>query len=97
MGLHISPIPTWDGCPHDPVPQSVGGGVTGTLKTYIFDYRFEGKTHGLNIEAASEDEARARVRALPWAQYRGELVAEIPVTPAAAGMVGLIRRIWGRE
>lgn len=68
------------------VSVSVGG-----YGRYLFEYRFEGAEWGIEITAKSPEEARARMGALTWAHYRGEIAAKIPVPGA-----GLIERVAAR-
>lgn len=49
------------------------------LKTYLFHYRYEGVTYCTDVPAYTLEEARGRLRAMPLAQYDGELVMTIPV------------------
>lgn len=58
-----------------------------TYTTHLFSYRFEGKVYTVDIVAANADEAKARLKALAWAQYDGELVARIPAR------LGLLTRL----
>jgi hypothetical protein len=46
--------------------------------THLFSYRFEGKAYTVDIKAKDAEEAKARLKALAWAQYDGELVTRIP-------------------
>ena len=55
---------------------------------HLFEYRFDNAHWGLEIVAANPAEAEARMKALAWAHYRGEVVAHIPIPG-----VGLIARI----
>ena len=50
-------------------------------KTHLFSYRYADARWSLEIQAQSADEARERLKALAWATYDGELVAQIPVAP----------------
>lgn len=40
-----------------------------------------GSEYCIEIIAADEAEARARIKVLPWAQYKGEIFATIPAGP----------------
>ena len=51
----------------------------GEEKLYLFEYRHDGRWWGLQITASDAEDARARLRALAFAQYRGEVFASIPV------------------
>ena len=48
-----------------------------TFKSYLFEYRHDGATWGLEIKARDAADAQARLKALSWAQYRGEGVFKI--------------------
>jgi hypothetical protein len=53
------------------------------MNRYLFEYRFRGEEWALEIMAESREEAIARVQALPWAQYKGEIQLTVPVvTPS---------------
>jgi hypothetical protein len=49
------------------------------LPTHLFTYAHDGARWTLAIQAKDADDARARVGKLSYAQYKGELVAQIPV------------------
>jgi hypothetical protein len=51
-------------------------------RRFLFEYRLHGAEWCLEIVAASPEEARERVKALAWAQYRGEVFATIRVPSA---------------
>lgn len=55
---------------------------------HLFEYRYANAHWGMEIVAASPTEAAERLKALAWAQYKGEVVAKVPVPGA-----GLIQRI----
>lgn len=59
------------------------------MKRFLFEYRFRGETYGFEIIAADAAEAGERLKALPWAQYKGEIFATIPATPR-----GWLRRLF---
>jgi hypothetical protein len=46
-----------------------------TTGRFLFEYRHEGSEWALEVRARDLDDAKARLRTLPWAQYRGEIVA----------------------
>lgn len=73
-----------------------GGGVDmggdSKLKTYLFQYRYEGAEYGLNVPACSLKEARGRVKAMSLARYDGILVARVPVNSLTAAPTGLVVR-----
>lgn len=63
------------------------------LKRYMFDYRFDGSEYSIDIFAQSPAEAKAKLNALAFARYSGEVKALIPIP--SAGLIGrIIRRIW---
>lgn len=61
------------------------------MRRFLFEYRFRGEVYGFEIIAADATEAGERIKALPWAQYKGEIFAKVPV-PAA----GWLRRLFFR-
>lgn len=58
-------------------------------KTYLFEYPYNGSRWAFHIKAASPEDAQARVKALPWGEYKGVLVHSFKV-PAG----GLLLRLW---
>ncbi len=46
-----------------------------TVKTnqYLFEYRHEGAEWAIQIPATSAEDAHARLKKIPWAEYRGEV------------------------
>ena len=48
------------------------------MKTYLYDYYYDGKRWGLNITAHNKDDAEAILKTLPLANYVGELQMTIP-------------------
>ncbi len=60
-----------------------------TDREFLFEYPFKGELYALPIIAADEEEARARLMAIPWAQYKGEIAAIIPASPRS-----LWRWLW---
>ena len=49
--------------------------------THLFSYRFNGTHWSLEIKAKNAEEAKERMKALAWATYDGELIANIPLAP----------------
>lgn len=49
------------------------------MKTYLFSYPYERSEWVIEIKALNEQDARARVKALTFARYDGELVLKVPV------------------
>ena len=47
------------------------------MPKYQATYRFKGRPHVLTYDAADWSDAEARMKAFPWAQLDGELVAEL--------------------
>ena len=65
--------------------------TSATFQRYLFEYRHEDTEWGIEIMAASPQEAHERIKALTWARYKGEIRAKIPVPGG-----GLFGRIVGR-
>jgi hypothetical protein len=58
----------------------------------MFDYRFDGSEYSIDIFARSPDEARAKLNALSFARFAGEVKALIPIP--SVGLIGrIIRRV----
>lgn len=51
------------------------------MKRFLFEYPYQGGEYALEIPAADEAEAKARLMAIPWARYKGEIAVQIPVNP----------------
>lgn len=49
--------------------------------THLFSYRFGDASWSLEIQAKNAEEAKERLKALAWARYDGELVANVPLAP----------------
>lgn len=49
------------------------------MREFLFEYPFKGGRYALPIIASDEEEAKERLMAIPWAQYKGEIFATIPV------------------
>ena len=66
--------------------------MSDSVNRYLFEYRHEGAEWALEIRARDLNDAKARLQTLPWAQYRGEVVAagHIP----GFGLAGLIDRFF---
>jgi hypothetical protein len=70
-------------------------------RDYLFDYPFGGSRWSLTITAVSEDEARARLEAMRYARYAGELFFIVTV-PGSAGLRQFLNRLrrafdWFRQ
>lgn len=48
--------------------------------THLFRYRFNGEEWTVDIKASDAAEAQERIKALCWAKYDGELVANVPAS-----------------
>jgi hypothetical protein len=53
--------------------------LVSNYQRYLFEYRHDGSEWGIEIVAASPEDARERLKAISWAQYKGEIAAKIPV------------------
>ena len=42
---------------------------------YLFEYRHEGSDWALEVRARDMEDAKARLRTLPWAKFMGEIVS----------------------
>ena len=62
---------------------------------YLFEYRHEGAEWAIEIRARDLDDAKARLRTLPWAQYRGEIVSSGPVP--GGGIIGQVASMFRRR
>lgn len=51
------------------------------MRRFLFEYPFDGGEYALEIPADDEAEAKARLKAIPWAKYKGEIFATIPANP----------------
>jgi hypothetical protein len=60
-------------------------------RRYLFEYRHNGSEWGIEVLANSPQDAKERLNALNWANYKGEIAAKIPVPGA-----GLFARILAR-
>tara|TARA_R100000951_G_scaffold19244_1_gene16001 strand:+ start:136 stop:360 length:225 start_codon:yes stop_codon:yes gene_type:complete len=49
------------------------------LKPYLFEYRHEGAEWALEIHARNPDDAKARLKALPWSKFKGETMLKIKI------------------
>jgi len=47
---------------------------------YLFEYRFRNADWAFEVVATSPEEARERLKAISWAQYKGEIFAKIAAT-----------------
>lgn len=65
------------------------------FKQYLFEYRHDGAVWAFEIAAASPEDAKARMKQISWAQYKGEIAATIPV-PGGGLLARLIAALQGR-
>lgn len=49
------------------------------LQRYLFEYRHLGSEWGIEIAATSPEDAKKRLQALAWANYKGRVAATIPL------------------
>ncbi|PJG51179.1 hypothetical protein CVM73_32270 [Bradyrhizobium forestalis] len=61
------------------------------VRRYLFEYKFDNSEWGIEIVAANPTEANERLKAISWAQYKGEIYAKVPVVPGP--MVRALSRI----
>lgn len=59
-------------------------------RKFMFEYRFEGAEYGLDIVAASPEEAKRKLSAMGLARYCGEIHATIKV-PGGGWLAKLFR------
>jgi len=50
------------------------------FSTHLFSYRFAGAEWTLEIKARDAQEAKERLKALPFARYDGRLIAKFPTS-----------------
>lgn len=60
---------------------------------YLFEYRFDNAEWGLEVVATSPAEAQERMKALAWANYRGEIALRVPVP--GTGLMKRIKAVLG--
>ena len=63
------------------------------FQDYLFEYPHDGGTWALKVKAKSPEDARARLKALAMARYKGEVGATIPVP---SFLQRLVMRLLGR-
>lgn len=68
--------------------------MTEAVNRFLFEYRHEGAEWALEIQARDLDDAKARLRTLPWAQYRGEIVSSGRIP--GGGLIGQVARLFRR-
>ena len=47
-------------------------------ETYLFSYQYQGTRYALEIPAESQQEAKERLKVMPWGICDGILIARIP-------------------
>lgn len=62
-------------------------------RRYLFEYRHEGTEWAIEVKAQNLDDAKARVRAMAWAQYRGEIALTVRIP--GTGLFSRIGRLLG--
>lgn len=62
---------------------------------YLFEYRHEGSEWALEVRARDIDDAKARLKAMPWAQLKGEIVLQGSIP--GASLFSLWTRLFGRQ
>jgi hypothetical protein len=65
------------------------------FQRYLFEYKFDDAEWGIEIKATSPSEARERLKAISWAQYKGEIQATIPVPARASRTLARLRAAVG--
>lgn len=88
-----APAPLPSGVREDVVSHRLTSMAVATMQTHLFSYRYEGSEWILEIKAADEADAKARLGRLAFASYDGVLVAKIP---AAIGPLA-IAATWIRN
>jgi hypothetical protein len=63
-------------------------------REFLFRYHWDGKEWGTSLFAADEAEAREKIRAQGMARFDGELMARIPATVPAAGLITRLICWW---
>lgn len=67
-----------------------------TYDRYLFEYRFGGHEWGVEIVATSPAEAKERLKAISWANYKGQVIARIPASLGpVSGLKNRIRAALG--
>ena len=63
------------------------------MKTYLFEYAYEGAWYTMEVRADSRAEAEARVQRMITSRYVGERIVSIPVP--SFDLLGWLRRWFG--
>jgi hypothetical protein len=56
--------------------------VASSYGRYLFEYRHDGSEWGIEIVAKSPQDAQERLKAISWANYKGEIAAKVHVPGA---------------
>ena len=57
------------------------------LKPYLFEYKHNGTTWGLRIDAEDPQDAQARLKSLAWAHYKGEVMLTVSLPRTGLGAI----------
>jgi hypothetical protein len=63
------------------------------MQTHLFAYSFDGSRWVLEIQASSAEEAKERLKRVPYATYTGEVIAKLPATLGPLGIIA----VWLRN
>jgi hypothetical protein len=66
----------------------------GEYKRYLFEYRHGGSEWALELVATSPQDAQERLKTLPWAHLKGEIVAKSGIP--GGGILGRIAHLFQR-
>src|ERR1044072_2594794 len=66
------------------------------MNEYLFEYRFGGEIWGITIHAKDDLEAREKIKAICFAQYKGVVAAKIPAGPVGTAISWLKSLAGGR-
>lgn len=75
----------------DDVVHGIAPNMRSEFKRYLFEYRHGGSEWALEIVATSPQDAQERLRTLPWAHLKGEIVAKSDI-PGGKFLESLFRR-----
>jgi hypothetical protein len=67
------------------------------FRTYLFDYNHAGASWGLEIKAASPEDAKARLARIANASYCGEVITSVPAFAATPARLVVFARNVGRR
>jgi hypothetical protein len=65
-------------------------------RRYLFEYRHNNSEWAIEIIAESPEDARERLKAITWARYKGEIVANISVPNAGGALSRLASWLSGK-